>query len=98
MRTTVMEIALDVSSMATDDGSCCIIEVMGRAAGWIAAGTVLANAQPHDAPHIILVAGNPFRRRSFLAKVKETVAANEILRRGRGRRFEECRRGGNRRG
>ena len=42
--TTVMEVALDVSSMATDAGSCCIIEVMGRAAGWIAAGTVLAKS------------------------------------------------------
>ena len=28
--TTVMEVGLDVGSMATDDGSCCIIEVMGR--------------------------------------------------------------------
>src|SRR6185436_1506382 len=36
--TTVMEIASDVGSMATDDGSCCIVEVMGRSAGWIAAG------------------------------------------------------------
>ncbi|MBL9175959.1 MAG: diphosphate--fructose-6-phosphate 1-phosphotransferase, partial [Verrucomicrobiales bacterium] len=53
---TVMEVGLDVSSMATDDGSCCIIEVMGRAAGWIAAGTVLAKqgdaARP---PHVILL-------------------------------------------
>ena len=39
---TVMEIAEDVSSMATDDGACCIVEVMGRSAGWIAAGTALA--------------------------------------------------------
>src|ERR1700744_5729726 len=38
---TVMEIAADVSSMATDDGSCCIIEVMGRSAGRIAARSVL---------------------------------------------------------
>ena len=30
---TVMEIAADVGSMATDDGSCCIIEVMGRSRG-----------------------------------------------------------------
>ena len=41
---TVMEIGLDVASMATDDGSCCIVEVMGRAAGWIAAGTVVYSA------------------------------------------------------
>src|SRR5439155_563252 len=40
---TVMEIAADVGCMATADGSCCLIEVMGRGAGWTAAGTVLAN-------------------------------------------------------
>ncbi|MBM3869478.1 MAG: 6-phosphofructokinase [Verrucomicrobia bacterium] len=73
--TTVMEVAFDVSSMATDDGSCCIVEVMGRAAGWIAAGTVLAKRQPSDAPHIILLPEIPFEEAKFLAKVKETVAA-----------------------
>ena len=72
---TVMEVAFDVSSMATDDGSCCIIEVMGRAAGWIAAGTVLAKRQPTDAPHIILLPEVPFDQEKFLARVKETVAS-----------------------
>ena len=72
---TVMEVAADVKSMATDDGSCCIIEVMGRAAGWIAAGTVLAKRKPTDAPHIILLPEIPFVEEAFLAKVKETVAA-----------------------
>jgi 6-phosphofructokinase 1 len=73
--TTVMEIAADVGSMATDDGSCCIVEVMGRSAGWIAAGTVLAKRRPGDAPHIILVPEVPFEQDKFLEKVKETVAA-----------------------
>lgn len=73
--TTVMEIAADVASMATDEGSCCIIEVMGRTAGWIAAGTVLAKRAPADAPHIILVPELPFAEAAFLDKVKETVAA-----------------------
>ena len=73
--TTVMEIAADVGSMATDDGSCCIVEVMGRAAGWIAAGTVLAKRRPADAPHVILMPEVPFEQAKFLAKVKETVAA-----------------------
>lgn len=73
--TTVMEIAADVGSMATDDGSCCIVEVMGRSAGWIAAGTVLARRRPGDAPHIILVPEVPFEQERFLEKVKETVAA-----------------------
>lgn len=73
--TTVMEIAADVGSMATDDGSCCIVEVMGRAAGWIAAGTVLAKRAPEDAPHIILLPEIAFNEEAFLAKVKETVGS-----------------------
>jgi ATP-dependent phosphofructokinase / diphosphate-dependent phosphofructokinase len=73
---TVMEIGFDVASMATDDGSCCIVEVMGRAAGWIAAGTVVAKRDPADAPHIILLPELPFNEEKFLAKVKETVDAH----------------------
>src|SRR4029077_15984059 len=70
---TVMEIARDVGSMATDDGSCCVVEVMGRSAGWLGASTVLAQRHPDDAPHIILLPEIPFEEQSFLAKVKETV-------------------------
>jgi ATP-dependent phosphofructokinase / diphosphate-dependent phosphofructokinase len=73
---TVMEIGFDVASMATDDGSCCIVEVMGRAAGWIAAGTVVAKREPADPPHIILLPELPFNEEKFLAKVKETVEAH----------------------
>jgi 6-phosphofructokinase 1 len=74
--TTVMEVGADVSSMATDDGSCCIIEVMGRSAGWIAAGTVLAKRNnPANPPHIILLPELVFEEDKFLAKVKETIAA-----------------------
>jgi ATP-dependent phosphofructokinase / diphosphate-dependent phosphofructokinase len=72
--TTVMEIAADISSMAVDEGSCCIIEVMGRSAGWIAAGTVLAKRNPNDAPHIILLPEIPFVESAFLEKVREIVA------------------------
>ncbi len=71
---TVMEIASDVSAMATDDGSCIIVEVMGRSAGWIAAGTVLAKRAPDDAPHIILLPEIAFDEPKFLERVKETVA------------------------
>jgi 6-phosphofructokinase 1 len=71
---TVMEISADVSSMATDDGACCIIEVMGRSAGWIAASAVLARRQPGDPPHVILLPEIPFQEDSFLARVKQVVA------------------------
>jgi len=76
--TTVMEIALDVSSMATDAGSCCIIEVMGRAAGWIAAGTVLAKREQLDAPHIILLPEVPFRSEAFIAQVKKEIEEHQF--------------------
>ena len=72
--TTVMEVAADVGGMATDDGSCCIIEVMGRAAGWIAAGTVLAKRHPDDAPHIILLPEIRLNEEFFLVRVQEIVA------------------------
>src|SRR6267154_2040602 len=71
---TVMEIALDVGSMATDDGACCIIEVMGRSAGWIAGGAVLAKRAPGDAPHITLLPEIPFDEAAFLQKVKAAAA------------------------
>lgn len=74
--TTVMEVATDVGSMATDDGSVCIIEVMGRSAGWIAAGTALAKrGNPANAPHIILFPEIQYDLAHFLTKVRETVAA-----------------------
>ena len=72
---TVMEIAADVGSMATEEGSCCIIEVMGRHAGWVAAGTVLAKRAPHEAPHIILTPEILFNEARFLARVKECIEA-----------------------
>src|SRR6476661_3660304 len=31
--TTVAEVALDIGSMATDEGACCMVEIMGRSAG-----------------------------------------------------------------
>lgn len=75
---TVMEIGLDVGGMATDDGACCIIEVMGRTAGWLAASTVLAKRGANDAPHIILLPEIALDEAAFLNKVKETIAAHKF--------------------
>lgn len=74
---TVAEVALDVSGMATDDGACCIIEIMGRTAGWLAGGTILAQRAGMDAPHIILLPEIPFNQEAFLNKVREVVAAKK---------------------
>jgi 6-phosphofructokinase 1 len=72
---TVMEVGIDVGSMATDDGSCCIIEVMGRSTGWIAAGTVLAKRGNLAAPpHIILLPEIRYDVDAVLEKIRQTVA------------------------
>ena len=70
---TVTEIAFDVGGMATDEGACCIIEVMGRSAGWIAAGSVLAKRHPDAAPHIVLVPEIPLDEEAFFKRVREVV-------------------------
>jgi 6-phosphofructokinase 1 len=70
---TVMEVAVDIGSMATDDGACAVVEVMGRSAGWIAASSVLARRAPADPPHIILLPEIPFNQQAFLDKVKSVV-------------------------
>ena len=76
--TSVMEIGTDVGSMATDDGSCCIIEVMGRSAGWIAAGSVLAKrGEAANPPHIILLPEIRYNIDAVLAKVKETIQTHK---------------------
>src|ERR1043165_3310108 len=72
----VMEIGFDVGSMATDDGSCCIVEAMGRARGWIGAGTAVARRTPACPPHITLLPEVPFKEDKFLARVKEVVEQN----------------------
>ena len=71
---TVMEVAIDIAGMATDAGACVIIEVMGRAAGWIAAGTAIArNASAEGCPDIIMLPEIPYNEEAFVAKVKEVV-------------------------
>jgi len=73
--TTTMEIAADIASMDTAEGSCCIIGVLGRASGWIAAGSILAKRDSEDPPHIILLPEIPFEETAFLRKVAETSSS-----------------------
>jgi len=67
------EAGLDVASMCETSTKVFVLETMGRHAGWIAAAAALAQEEPGDPPHIILLPEVPFQRRRFLARVKETV-------------------------
>jgi 6-phosphofructokinase 1 len=46
---------------------------MGRHAGWIAAASCLAQEEPGDAPHLVLLPEVPFDQKDFLAEVKSAV-------------------------
>lgn len=71
---TVREIACDNEAMGQGD-LVSIVEVMGRSAGWIAAGTALAKRRdhPHDPPHLILLPEIPFQQEKVLEDVKRVL-------------------------
>ena len=48
----------------------CIVEAMGRNAGWLTASSALARKKPGDAPHLIYVPERPFCEEEFLEDVK----------------------------
>ena len=48
----------------------CIVEAMGRNAGWIAAASALARKDSGDAPHLIYLPERPFDEEAFLRDIK----------------------------
>ncbi|HMD61835.1 MAG TPA: 6-phosphofructokinase [Opitutaceae bacterium] len=71
---TIRETACDNEAMGQGD-LVSIVEVMGRSAGWIAAGTALAKRRdhPHDPPHIILLPEVPFDQEKILEDVRRVL-------------------------
>ena len=74
----VRESALDHEAMGQHD-LVSIIEVMGRNAGWIAAGSTLAKTRENasDAPHIILLPEVPFSKDKFIEDVQAVLKKNK---------------------
>ncbi len=65
---TVSEVAQDVKALPIH---VCVIEAMGRNAGWLAAASALARKKPEDAPHLIYLPERPFDEDQFLEDVKK---------------------------
>lgn len=72
--TTVREMACDAEAMGRHD-LVYILEVMGRTAGWIAAGATLAKRKDHpeDPPHLIYLPEVAFDPNKFLDDVAEVL-------------------------
>lgn len=64
---TTAEVGADVKSLPIH---VCIIEAMGRNAGWITAASALARKKPGDAPHLIYLPERPFHEEAFLEDVR----------------------------
>jgi len=69
----VMEAGRDTEALWTHD-PCTVQEIMGRNAGWIAAGTGLARRVPEDAPHLIYVPEHPVSLEQVARDVGECLA------------------------
>lgn len=77
--TSCMEVYQD--ARVYDTGMICIIEIMGRHAGWLAGAACLAGGDDCDGPDLILLPEVPFEPDKFLAKVDELqrVKSNVII-------------------
>lgn len=72
--TAVRELACDCDSMGQGD-LVAILEVMGRNAGWVAAGTTMAKRRdhPNDPPHLIYLPEVPFDPNRYLDDVARVL-------------------------
>ena len=66
--TVTKEVGADVKSLPIH---VCVIEAMGRNAGWITAASALARKNPGDAPHLIYLPDRNFNEEEFLEDVKK---------------------------
>ena len=66
--TVTKEVGADVKSLPIH---VCIIEAMGRNAGWITAASALARKNPGDAPHLIYLPERNFCEEEFLEDVRK---------------------------
>lgn len=79
LSTMIRELAADHEGMGNHD-LVSIVEVMGRNAGWIAAGTAIAKRknQMGDAPHIILLPEVAFNPQAFIEEVQKCLQENKF--------------------
>ena len=67
------EASFDVASMCETSTKVFVLEVMGRHAGWIAAAGGLVADEANDIPVVILFPEVPFKKKEFIARVKQKV-------------------------
>lgn len=77
--TSMKEIIRDNSSFGVQKPTVCIVEIMGRNAGWLTAAAALSRGSDCEGPDAIYLPERVFDMDAFMAKVKELAAAKSSV-------------------
>lgn len=69
--TSMKEIIRDNESFGAAKPTVCIVEIMGRHAGWLTAASVLSRGEDCDGPDLIYLPEVPFDIDDFMVRVKD---------------------------
>ena len=72
--TSMKEIIRDNASFGADKPTICIVEIMGRHAGWLTAAAALSRGEDCSGPDAIYVPERTFDIEKFMKKVKHLAA------------------------
>ena len=68
--TTMKEIICDNESFGATAPKVCVVEIMGRNAGWLTGAAALSKSSDNDGPDLIYLPEVPFDMDDFIAKVE----------------------------
>ncbi|MCC8102028.1 MAG: 6-phosphofructokinase [Clostridiales bacterium] len=72
--TSLKEIIRDNASFGIEKPTVCIVEIMGRNAGWLTAAAALSRDEDCEGPDLIYLPESTFDMDDFLARVKDLAA------------------------
>jgi 6-phosphofructokinase 1 len=77
--TSMKEIIRDNESFGASKPTICIVEIMGRHAGWLTAASALSKDVDCDGPDLIYLPEVPFNVDNFIEKVKHLAATKRSV-------------------
>lgn len=77
--TSMKEIIRDNASFGAQKPTICIVEIMGRNAGWLTAAAALSRGSDCEGPDAIYLPEKVFDMDAFMAKVKELAATKSSV-------------------
>ena len=72
--TSLKEVIRDNASFGIEKPTVCVVEIMGRHAGWLTAAAALSRDEDCEGPDLIYVPETDFNMDDFMARVKDLAA------------------------